>query len=184
MILVSETLVMLFHPNFAQSRANRALVEGLRGLNQVELIDYYAEGQFDSQREVDRLLKAKRLIWQFPLQWYSTPSLMKEWQDQVLTRMVYLKYAEEGSRLLGKPLAVVATAGNLRDAYRSDGSNLFPLEQLLRPLEVTAHRCGLKWRPPHLIYRAHQMQSDELESAVRAYREYVQNWPIEAKLGS
>ena len=55
---------------------------------------------------------AERIVLQFPVQWYSTPPLLKSWQDAVLTRMMYLAPETEGRLLAGKPLMVAATAGN------------------------------------------------------------------------
>jgi putative NADPH-quinone reductase len=51
-------------------------------------------------------------VLQFPIQWYSTPPLLKTWQDTVLTRKFYIHPTEAGERLRDVPVMVAATAGN------------------------------------------------------------------------
>ena len=82
------TVLLLAHPDFGTSRANRALLSGLDGVPDLEVTELYAlypDGRIDGSVERERLLRATRLVFQFPLQWYSTPALLKQWQDTVLT---------------------------------------------------------------------------------------------------
>jgi putative NADPH-quinone reductase len=165
---MSQTLILLFHPDFSRSRANRALVEAARSRADVTVVDMqalYPEGRIDADMEVARLLAADRIVLQFPVQWYSTPPLLKAWQDVVLTRMFYLAYETEGAKLAGKTVLVAATAGNIQHAYAADGDNLFPLRDLLKPLQATAHRCALAWQEPFLIYNAHKADEEALQAA-------------------
>lgn len=125
------------------------------------------------------MLAADRLVLQFPVQWYSTPPLLKRWEDQVLTRMYYIRASEEGDRLKGLPMMAAATAGNLESAYAADGINLFPLAELLRPLQATAYRCGWQWNEPFLLYRADKIDDDELAQARGRYAARIANWMAE-----
>ncbi|SDC69905.1 NAD(P)H-dependent oxidoreductase [Belnapia rosea] len=171
---MTETLILLSHPDYATSRANRALVGAVATLPGVEVAHLEAlcpDGRFDLEAEVARLLAARRIVLQFPVQWYSTPPLLKAWQDAVLTRMFYVKAEAEGARLAGRPLLVAATAGNRPEAYSAAGVNLYPLPELLRPLHATAHRCGLAWQAPFLLFNAKAASDGELASAGAAYRE-------------
>jgi putative NADPH-quinone reductase len=54
--------------------------------------------------------------------------------------------------------------------------NLYPLEELLRPLEATAHRCGLAWSRPHLLFRANRLSAAELDAAGEAYAARLRRW--------
>ena len=176
---MSKTLILLFHPDLSRSRANAALAGAAARLPGVEVADMYAlypDGQIDADREVARLLSADRIVLQFPIQWYSTPPLLKAWQDAVLTRMYYITYKTEGCLLEGKPLLVVATAGNVPEAYAPDGANKFTMAELLRPLEATAHRCSLPWQPPFLTYRADKLDDLSLHSAAKDYAAILEQW--------
>jgi putative NADPH-quinone reductase len=171
---VTETLILLSHPDFATSRANRALMEaagGLPGVEVAHLEALYPDGRLDLDAEVARLLNARRIVLQFPVQWYSTPPLLKAWQDAVLTRMFYVNGATEGALLAGRPLMVAATAGNRPAAYTAEGANLYPLPELLRPLHATASRCALGWQEPFLFYNARTASDGELMAAGLAYRQ-------------
>lgn len=73
-----STLILLFHPNFANSRTNRALVDAVSDLPDVTIRDeyhLYPTWQPDITAEQRALENADRIIFQFPIEWYSTPSL-------------------------------------------------------------------------------------------------------------
>ncbi|EEG86565.1 Glutathione-regulated potassium-efflux system ancillary protein KefG family protein [Proteus penneri ATCC 35198] len=59
----------------------------------------------DIHHEQSLLCKHQVIVFQFPLQTYSCPALLKEWQDRVLTR----PFANESGRshLKGKHFAVL-----------------------------------------------------------------------------
>jgi len=176
---MASTRLMLFHPDLAASRVNAALAEmawGMPGVKIVDMYDRYPGGDIDTDREVAELLAADRLVLQFPVQWYSTPPLLKAWQDAVLTRMYYVNPQAEGRWLEGRPLMVAATAGNVREAYAPDGQNGFPLDTLLTPLQATARRCRLPWGAPFLLYGANRMEPDRLERAAADYRRHLRRW--------
>jgi len=169
---MSKTLILVAHPQFEASRANKALVSAVWWRPDVEVIDLYGtspDSRIDVERQVGLLLAADRIVLQFPMQWYSTPPLLKEWQDQVLTRMMYLAYEREGRQLQGKPLLVAVTAGAPEQAYKTEGSNRFTVSELLRPLEATAHRCGLQWQEPFVVYDARDASAEALAAAGERY---------------
>ncbi|MCW1916254.1 NAD(P)H-dependent oxidoreductase [Luteolibacter sp. GHJ8] len=164
--------ILLSHPNYSNSRANRALVEMASRLDGVEvthLEDLYPDGGIDCDAEVARLVLADLLVLQFPMQWYSTPPALKAWQDRVLTRMFYINPDTEGAKLAGRPLMVAATLGNRSSAYTAEGVNLFSAADLLKPLQSTANRCGLSWQEPFLVYEARHATDEALASAARSY---------------
>ena len=173
---MSETLILVLHHDLAgRSKANAALADAARGVPGASVVDMgalYPSGAIDwgaqAEAEAARLLGADRLVLQFPLQWYSTPPLLKAWQDAVLTRMYYIHTAE-GDRLGGLPLMLAATAGNVPEAYGPDGGAGFPLDEVLTPLKATAHRCGWPWHPPFVIYRADELDRSELYAAGEGY---------------
>lgn len=174
-----RTTILVFHPNFAKSHANRALADAAGTLHDVEIVEMgglYPNGQINVDTEVSRLLATERLVLQFPVQWYSTPPLLKAWQDTVLTRMYYVRPEQEGERLRGLPVLVAATAGNDPSAYASDGINLFALEELLKPLRATANRCFWDWNKPFLIYRANKASPEDLAHAGHDYVRHLAEW--------
>jgi len=181
-MVMSQTLLLLFHPDLNRSKANVALARAAEPLPGVEIINMnaaYPDGLDllrDGEREAARLLAADRIVLQFPMQWYSSPSLLKAWQDAVLTRMFYIAYEAEGQRLEGTPIMIAITAGNTLGAYTSGGRNMYTMSDLLAPLRATAHRCSLEWGEPYVLYQADKLSSDELESAAEHYAEHLTRW--------
>lgn len=179
---MTKTLILLFHRDLSRSKANAALSAAAAGVPGVEIVDMqalYPDGidmVRDGAREAARLLAADRIVLQFPIQWYSTPALLKAWQDAVLTRMYYLDYEAEGRALEGTPLMLAATAGNVPDAYRPGGRNMFAMIDLLAPLRATAHRCGLPWSDPFIVYEADKLRPDALEAAAADYAARLEGW--------
>lgn len=72
-----KTTIFLFHPNLAESKINARMVKDIN----VEVRNIYAlypDGKIDVQKEQAALAKTDRIVFQFPMYWYSTPSLMKK----------------------------------------------------------------------------------------------------------
>ncbi|MGN7870005.1 NAD(P)H-dependent oxidoreductase [Paracoccus sp. 22332] len=173
---MSKTLILLFHRHPAKSKANAALAKAAATVPGVEVVDVqseYPDGRIDfeadGRREAERLLTADRIVLQFPIQWYSTPPLLKAWQDAVLTRMYYIFAETEGDKLKGTPLMIAATAGNLPGAYTRGGQNHFTVDEIFTPLKATAYRCGLPWHEPYLVFEADRLAPDQLDQAAHGY---------------
>ena len=54
------------------------------GITFIDLYAEYPRFDIDIDREQARLVEAGIILFQFPLFWYSTPSIIKVWQDLVL----------------------------------------------------------------------------------------------------
>lgn len=177
-----NTLILLFHPDPARSRANARLATAAArrpGIEVVDMTAHYPHGidmEADGAREAARLLAADRLVLQFPVQWYATPPLLKTWQDVVLTRMFYLAYESEGRRIEGLPLLLALTAGGPAEAYRPGADNPFALDALLAPLRATAHRCRFELAASFVVYGANKVPVEELDAAAKAYAARLADW--------
>jgi len=148
-----RTLVILSHPALESSKANARLVDAIRDLPEVEtrhLEARYPDGRIDVAGEQAAALRAERIVFHFPFFWYSTPPLLKRWQDDVLA--FGWAYGPGGTMLKGKTLQLVLTAGGPESVYRHGGYNLYPIVELLRPFEVTAHLCGMTFAAPLVLY--------------------------------
>ncbi|WP_188915480.1 NAD(P)H-dependent oxidoreductase [Salinarimonas ramus] len=174
---MSGTLVLVFHRDLSTSRANAAFAAAARSLPDTDVVDMQArypdariDMSTDAADDAAMLLQADRIVLQFPIQWYSVPALLKAWQDAVLTRMYYVVAASEGDRLVGTPVMVIVTAGNVAAAYERTGQNHYTLDEILTPLKATAHRCGLPWYEPHVTFEADRLSRDALADAAIDYR--------------
>jgi glutathione-regulated potassium-efflux system ancillary protein KefG len=163
-------LLVVAHPTLHRSRANAALLEAASARPDVTIHDLYqdyADFLIDVEAEQQRLLDHHLIILQFPMYWYSSPALLKEWLD-----MVWLHgfaHGRQGTRLLGKTMLAVVTTGGDAAAYRPGGANRFSMAEFLRPLEATAHLCGLTWAEPFIVHDSIQMTEASRHAIARIY---------------
>lgn len=175
-----KTLVLVFHRDLSHSKANAHLMQVAAALPGTEVIDMKARhpGETldmftDAAADAQLLLEAERIVLQFPIQWYATPALLKSWIDAVLTRMYYVFAEEEGDRLAGTPIMVVATAGNTPEAYTRGGANFYSMDEILTPLKATAHRCGLPWYDPFVVFQADRLDAAARDAVAARYRAHL-----------
>lgn len=77
-----QTLLLFSHTFWDNSKVNKALLESAKSLPNLTIHNLntaYPNGAIDVAKEVELLEKAQKIIFQFPLFWFSTPALMKEW---------------------------------------------------------------------------------------------------------
>ena len=157
----AKTLILFAHPSQHRSEINRPLLEASRQQQAVTVVDLYAEYPdycIDIDREQRRLRDHDVIVFMFPLYWYSTPAILKEWQDLVLE--YGFAYGHDGLELHGKQLLCAITAGGTEDAYRSRGYNHYTIRELLRPIEQTATLCGMHYLPPYALFGARTALED------------------------
>ncbi len=150
-----RVLILFAHPSLHRSEVNRQLLEASRHRDNVTLVDLYREYPtylIDIEREQQRLRDHDVIVFMFPLYWYSTPSILKEWQDLVLE--YGFAYGQDGTALHGKAFLCVLSAGGAEKAYHADGYNHFTIRELLQPLEQTASLTGMRYLPPFALFGA------------------------------
>ena len=151
----NRILLLFAHPSLERSEVNADLLAVSRGVEGVTVVDLYAEYpsfRIDIDREQQRLREHDVVVFMFPLYWYSTPAILKEWQDLVLEHG--FAYGHEGTELRGKWFLCAFTAGGSESAYREQGYNHYSVRELLRPLEQTATLCGMHYLPPFGLFGA------------------------------
>jgi glutathione-regulated potassium-efflux system ancillary protein KefG len=155
-------LVLFAHPAFHKSKVNKFLVEGLDNIEGVtfhDLYQEYPELEIDVKREQELLTDHEVIIMQFPLFWYSTPAILKEWQDLVLEHG--WAFGTKGNALKDKLFICSISAGGPRKAYRIGDFHNHTINQLLSPLRQTAVLCKMKPLPPFVVHGSHAMEPDE-----------------------
>ena len=119
---MARLLLYYAHPGQRYSKANLSLgnrAKAVEGITVVDLYETYPRFDIDVEKEQQRLLEHDVLLMQFPLFWYSTPSLMKEWIDLVLQHG--FAFGDGGDALRGKTMMLAITAAGTEEAYREDG---------------------------------------------------------------
>lgn len=153
--MTRNVLVLYAHPSQHRSEVNQPMFDAARHSDAVTLVDLYQEYptyQIDIEREQQRLRDHDVIVFQFPLYWYSTPSILKEWQDLVLE--YGFAYGHDGNALHGKQFICALTAGGAEKGYQAEGYNHFQIEELLQPLEQMANLVGMTYLPPFALFGA------------------------------
>jgi putative NADPH-quinone reductase len=174
------TVLLLAHPDFAASRANRALLAGLNdlpGLEVAELYALYPDGKIDVAVERERVLRADRLVLEFPLQWYSTPPLLKYWQDAVLTPLFYLEPSLAASTA-GLPVLAATTTGGPSASYQPGGAGGMTIDELFAPLRATARKCSWLWQAPFALHDVRNLDDAAMARASEDYRSVILSAPM------
>jgi glutathione-regulated potassium-efflux system ancillary protein KefG len=171
---MARVLILFAHPALQKSRVQRVLadfVKPLEGVTFHDLYEHYPELHIDVDAEQRLLAEHDVIVFQHPFYWYSSPAILKEWQDLVLEWG--FAYGDEGVALRNKRMLTAISAGGAQDAYQRGGMNHFTIRELLAPFEQTARLCGMEYLPPFVLHAVHRLSKAEIESAAREYREWI-----------
>ena len=187
---MANLIVYYAHPGHPYSQSNQPMAQVASALEGVTFVDLYREyPRFDIDADVEqqRLLDHDVILFQFPMFWYSTPSILKEWQDLVLEHG--FAYGSGGDKLQGKTMMLAITAAGPEDAYSTGGYQHWPIRDFLRPLEQTARLCEMQFASPYVLYGSLMAPGDgRLEHHVDGYRRLLgairddrYDWEVAAK---
>jgi glutathione-regulated potassium-efflux system ancillary protein KefG len=124
-----------------------------------DLYEAYPTLDIDAKREQRLLEDHDVIVFQHPFYWYSSPAILKEWQDLVLEHG--WAYGHGGTHLRGKITLNAITTGGPETAYHRNGYNRFTIRELLAPWDQTAHLCGMRFLAPFAVHAALKVVSDD-----------------------
>lgn len=173
-----KTTILVFHPDLkGQSHVNKALSNAAKNAG-FEVRDMYAEYpdfKIDVQKERQILENTDRIVFQFPIYWYSSPALLKQYEDDVFTG----NWAYSGGKaLLDKEWLLAVTPGADKDAYSHEGRVHFTIPDLLRPFQATSVLIKTKFLTPFVSYNASNMSDEEIEARASKYVDYLNKTDI------
>lgn len=170
-----KTIIVFAHPNLESSVVNKAWLTSLpkdnENLTVHDLYKTYEGKEIDVEAEHQLLEQYDRIIFQFPLYWYSSPYLLKKWMDEVFT--YGWCYGSNGDKLKGKELGVVVSTGGPQEAYRAGGFNHYTLSELLRPFQATANLVGATYLPVYAYQGALSWTEENFRENAVNYVEYI-----------
>jgi glutathione-regulated potassium-efflux system ancillary protein KefG len=171
-----RVLVQFAHPVLERSRVNRRLLSVIRDLEGVtinDLYEVYPTLSIDVEREQALMLEHDVIVFQHPFYWYSTPAILKEWQDLVLEHG--WAYGDGGTKLRGKITLNATTTGGPAHVYRREGYNRFTIRELLAPWDQTAFLCGMRFLAPYVVHGALRvLGDDDLATRRDGYRRLIE----------
>jgi len=173
---MSKVLILFAHPALEKSRVNKRLIRDVKSISNITINDLYEEYYdfiIDVEREKKLLVEHDIIIFHHPFFWYSTPALLKQWEDLVLEHG--WAYGSKGTALVGKKLMNIITTGGISQAYSKESINRHTIREFLIPIEQSAKLCGMIYLPPYLIQGTHRLTEKEIDNHTEKYIQLLKN---------
>lgn len=184
-----KTLVIVGHNDLSKSKYSKAIVDELRHRKNQDLTvhilcEEYMHYNINVSAEKDLLQAYDRIVFVFPVQWYSVPSLLKKWQEDVL--LDGFAYGKGGDKLKGKETYFIATSAGSAEDYSDKGYNNYPVMDYFKPFEQTFRLCSMDLRLPMFyqgVYREGRGSEESLRKLATEAYDYicakeVLAWPL------
>ncbi|NJM31875.1 MAG: NAD(P)H-dependent oxidoreductase [Limnobacter sp.] len=171
-----KTLAMIAHPCLSESRVNKAWANALSECPNVtvrDLTSEYPNMDIDVLLEQELLLEHQRIAFLFPLYWYSSPAILKQWLDLVL--QPGFAYGIGGDKLHGKEFVVATAIGSNREGYRAGNHNHFTIDELLRPFQQSVNYIGGRYLPAFCFYKSMVATDEEIAQNAKNLVAYLTN---------
>lgn len=171
-----KTLVLVSHPEYDNSMTEAFLKQcqsDIENVDWVVLDNIQKDFIFDKEQEQQRLAQYDRILFQFPMYWYSAPALVKKYEDDVFTKN-FIAHEQEGA-LKGKEMGIITTLGDPIKDYQVGGREGFSISELLKPYQAIAQRGQMKFLKPFVISQFAYMTDAQKEKLLIDYRSYLTN---------
>ncbi len=128
--------------------------------------------------EMEKLLWADLIIFNFPLWWFSVPAILKGWVDRVFA----MGFAYGGGKgvydtgvFKGKKGMLCITTGGPESTYLVGGRNGEIDKILFHINHGMLYFTGMDVMPPFIAYAVARMTDDERKSVLEKYDDYLTN---------
>lgn len=145
---MKNILIVSGHTNLENdSVANKTIIEELaKKLPEAE-IDYldqlYPDFKINVEVEQEKLIKSDIIVLQFPIFWYTMPSLMSKWMEDTFQHG--FSHGSTGDKLKGKKLIASFTTGAPAELYHKDAPMGHEIEEYLPAIQSTCGLCGMEF---------------------------------------
>lgn len=161
-----KTVVIVAHPDYSDSSTQQFLLESGKHLEEV-CYHFIDDKEIEGHKERQLLEKYDRIIFQFPMYWYSAPYELKKWIDQVFDDS-FIK-----GRMEGKELGLVVTLGVAEESFAAGKAEKFTLSELFRPFEALASKCQMIYLPIFSVSLFHYMSEVNRKALLVKYQQYL-----------
>jgi putative NADPH-quinone reductase len=169
-------LIILGHPYYNNSVANKAIIEELSKSNlDIEirnLSELYPDFNINVKEEQEALLRHQSIIIQYPLYWYNMPAILKHWIDVVFD--YGFAYGSTGYKLEGKNFIASFTVGGPEDQYNVLGDHHFKVYEFTKNLEQTAYFTKMKYIDAVYFNGAAVNENNTLETVIDKAKKQAQ----------
>ncbi len=171
---MNNILVLFAHPALERSIMHQSLLDHIRELANVtinDLYENYPDFEIDTEREKKLLSAHEVIVWQHPFFWYSSPALLKQWQDLVFE--YGWAYGKENYALEGKRIFNAITSGGELEAFQKKCFHSSTIRDFLLPFERTAEICKMIYLPPFWIPETEKLSHARIAEFGRQYKDLL-----------
>lgn len=126
-------LIVSGHTDFENSVANKEIINTVKERMpevEIDLLDeLYPDFKINVETEQEKLLKADIIVLQFPVFWYSAPSILERWMEETFRHG--FSHGSTGDKLKGKRLVLSFTTGAPAAMYHRDAAMGFEIDDFL-----------------------------------------------------
>lgn len=144
---MKNILIVSGHTNLAASVANKTILDTLHAhLPEAEIVkldELYPDFNIDVEAEQQRLLRADIIVLQFPIFWYSAPSILERWMEETFQHG--FSHGSTGDKLKGKKLVLSFTTGAPEAMYSHDGTMGYAIDEFLPCYKATCQLCQMEF---------------------------------------
>ena len=141
---MKNILVVSGHTDLEQdSVANKTILENLKQQLPDAVFDLldaqYPDFNIDVKKEQEKLIKADIIVFQYPIFWYSMPSLLHRWVEKTFVHG--FSHGSKGKSLQGKKLIASFTTGSPETFFANGG-----IDHMLYPIHGICNLCGMEFK--------------------------------------
>ena len=144
---MKDILIISGHTDLAASVANRTILETLgERLPEAEIVkldELYPDFKIDVENEQRRLLRADIIVLQFPVFWYSVPSILERWMEETFRHG--FSHGSTGDKLKGKKLVLSFPTGAPEEMYSHDGPMGYTIDEFLPCYKATCRLTQMEY---------------------------------------
>ncbi|MGY0693894.1 NAD(P)H-dependent oxidoreductase [Virgibacillus sp. FSP13] len=171
-----KTLVIVSHPDILESSSQQYFLNSVPDKADVtihQLEKTYPDGKINVAKEQELLNQHDRILFQFPFYWYSSPALLKHWQDEVLT--YDFAHGKKGNALVGKEFGLILMIGVNESDYQAGGKEQFSISELTKPYQAMANKTGMTFLKPLTVFQFSFMTEEKKMEMLVAYQQMLTN---------
>ena len=144
---MKNILIVSGHTNLAASVANKTILDTLHAhLPEAEIVkldELYPDFNINVEAEQQRLLRADIIVLQFPIFWYSAPSILERWMEETFQHG--FSHGSTGDKLKGKKLVLSFTTGAPEAMYSHDGTMGYTIDEFLPCYKASCQLCQMEF---------------------------------------
>jgi len=168
-----KTLVIVTHPNMESSVVNRRWIEELKkypdDFEIHQLYKVYPDEKINVLAEQRLMENYDKIVFQFPMYWFSCPPLLKKWFDEVLI-YGWAFGRKSGYKLENKKIGIAISVGSTEEDYSLKGNYRHTFKELIVPFELTFKYVRANYRSFFAYYGLDSnTPSERIEKSVQEY---------------